>query len=90
MDTKIGIGVILVVGALVLVIGLLQRKASFLLRFLVRMVVGGAAIYFTNMCLASMGIALSVALNVFTLITVGALGIGGYGMLYAILLYINL
>lgn len=90
MDTKNGMFVILGVCVIVLSIGILQRKAAFLLRFLVRTVVGGVAIYATNYCLAAVGIAAAVGINLFTLFIVGALGIGGYGALYAILLYINL
>ena len=90
MDTSTGIVLIIVACALVLAIGVLRRKAAFLLHFLVRMLVGGMAIYVTNGCLASAGITLAVGLNLFNLLIVGCLGTGGFGMLYAILLYINL
>ena len=90
MNTSTGIILIIAACALVLVIGALRRKAAFLLHFLVRMLVGGMAIYFTNGCLASVGIGLAVGLNLFTLCVVGCLGTGGFGMLYAILLYMNL
>ena len=36
------------------------------------------------------GIGLAVGLNLLSLCVVGGLGIGGFGMLYAILLYMNL
>ena len=90
MDTSTGIILIIAACALVLVIGALRRKAAFLLHFLVRMLVGGMAIYVTNGCLASAGIGLSVGLNILNLCIVGCLGTGGFGMLYAILLYMNL
>ena len=48
------------------------------------------AIYMTNGWLASAGIGLAVGLNALTLCIVGCLGTGGFGMLYAILLYMNL
>lgn len=90
MDTSTGVLLIVAACAAVLVIGVLRRKAAFLLHFLVRMLIGGMAIYITNGCLASAGIGLAVGLNIFSLFTVGSLGIGGFGMLYAILLYMNL
>ena len=90
MDTSTGIILIIAACALVLVIGVLRRKAAFLLHFFVRMLVGGMAIYMTNGWLASAGIGLAVGLNALTLCIVGCLGTGGFGMLYAILLYMNL
>ncbi|MDD6037841.1 MAG: pro-sigmaK processing inhibitor BofA family protein [bacterium] len=90
METSIAMMVIIGACILVLAIGLLQRKAAFLLRFLVRALVGAVAIYVTNGCLATAGIALAVGLNIWNLCVVGTLGIGGFGMLYAILLYMNL
>ena len=90
MQTTTGIILIIAACALVLTIGFLRRKAAFLLRFLVRMFVGGMAIYITNGCLASAGIGLAVGLNIVNLCIVGCLGTGGFGLLYAILLYMNL
>ena len=90
MSTSTGIMLIITACALVLIIGVLRRKAAFLLHFLVRMLVGGMSIYFINGCLSSAGLGLAVGLNLFTLCVVGCLGTGGLGMLYAILLYMNL
>lgn len=90
MDTSTGMILIIAACVLVLIIGVLRRKAAFLLRFFVRMLVGGMAIYITNGCLASVGISVAVGLNIWNLCIVGCLGTGGFGMLYAILLYMNL
>lgn len=90
MDTSTGMILIIAACVLVLIIGVLRRKAAFLLRFFVRMLVGGMAIYITNGCLASAGISVAVGLNIWNLCIVGCLGTGGFGMLYAILLYMNL
>ena len=90
MSTSTGIMLIITACALVLIIGVLRRKAAFLLHFFVRMLVGGMAIYVTNGCLASAGIGLAVGLNILNLCIVGCLGTGGIAMLYAILLYMNL
>ena len=90
MNTSTGVILIIAACVLVLAIGVLRRKAAFLLHFLVRMLVGGMAIYMPNSCLASVGIGLAVGLNALNLCIVGCLGTGGFGMLYAILLYMNL
>ena len=90
MSTSTGIMLIITACALVLIIGVLRRKAAFLLHFFVRMLVSGMAIYVTNGCLASAGIGLAVGLNILNLCIVGCLGTGGFAMLYAILLYMNL
>ena len=90
MSTSTGIMLIITACALVLIIGVLRRKAAFLLHFFVRMLGGGMAIYVTNGCLASAGIGLAVGLNILNLCIVGCLGTGGFAMLYAILLYMNL
>ena len=90
MNTSTGAILIIAACVLVLVIGVLRRKAAFLLHFLVRMLVGGMAIYFINGCLSSAGLGLAVGLNILSLCVVGCLGTGGLGMLYAILLYMNL
>ena len=90
METTTGIFLIIAACAAVLMIGYLRRKAAFLLHFLVRMFVGAVAIYLTNGWLASAGISLAVGLNLMNLCIVGCLGTGGFGILYAILLYMNL
>ncbi len=90
MDTMTGMLLIAAACAAVLLIGIMHRKAAFLLNFLVRMIVGALAITATNSALASVGVSAFVGLNVWSLFTVGTLGIGGFGMLYAILLYMNL
>ena len=53
MNTSTGVLLIIAACALVLVIGVLRRKAAFLLHFFVRILVGGMAIYMTNGWLAS-------------------------------------
>ncbi len=90
MDTMTGMLLIVAACAAVLIISVMRRKAAFLLRFLVRMIIGAFAIMATNSALATAGLSVFVGLNVWSLLTVGTLGIGGFGMLYAILLYMNL
>ena len=90
MDTMTGMLLIVAACAAVLIISVMRRKAAFLLRFLVRMIIGAFAIMATNSALATAGLSVFVGLNVWSLLTVGTLGIGGFGMLYAILLHMNL
>ena len=90
MDTSTGMLVIVAACVAVLIIVVLRRKAAFLLHFFVRMLVGAVAIYFTNGWLSAAGIGLAVGLNLLNLCIVGGLGIGGFGMLYAIVLYMSL
>lgn len=89
MNKEIGIAVILGICVLVLLIGLLKRKAGFLLNFVVRVVVGGVAIYGTNQFFLSQGSSIAVGINPTSLITIGLLGFGGYGLLYGIIIYQN-
>lgn len=90
MDTMTGMLLIVTACVAVLFISIMRRKAAFLLHFLVRVIVGAFAIMATNSALASVGVSVFVGLNLWSLLTVGTLGIGGFGMLYAILLYMNL
>lgn len=90
MSTSYAIGWMLLACAAVLLIGVLQRKAAFLLRFLVRALVGAAAIFLADKGLVAIGLGIYVGLSVWNLAIVGCLGIGGLGLLYAILLYMNL
>ena len=90
MDTMTGMLLIVAACVAVLFISIMRRKAAFLLHFLVRVIVGAFAIMATNSALASVGVSVFVGLNLWSLLTVGTLGIGGFGMLYVILLYMNL
>lgn len=55
-----------------------------ILNFLLRMVFGAIGIQIINAILISQNIAVFVGLNVWTLLTVGSLGISGLGLLYGI------
>lgn len=74
---------------LVLLIGVLRRKAEILLNIIVRMVVGLFAIYACNQFFAQMGIPVAVGMNPLSAGTVGLLGIGGFALLYGIVFYSN-
>ena len=54
------------------------------LNFLLRMVFGAIGIQIINIIFVSQNIAIFVGLNIWTLLTVGSLGISGLGLLYGI------
>lgn len=87
MNKEIGSIAIVVICLLVVCVGLLKKRAEFLLTFLVRMVVGGIAIFFTNKFFASQEIDLMVGINPISILTVGILGTGGFALLYGIMIY---
>lgn len=75
---------------MVLIMGALKQRARVVFGFLARMAIGGVGIYFCNLLLAKQHISVSVGLNPVSLLTVGALGISGFALLYGILFYQNL
>lgn len=87
MDRETGMLVMVGICALVLGIGFLRRKAEILLNFLVRSMLGAMGIYAMNMILTELGIPGAVGLNPLSILTVGSLGTGGFGLLYGILFY---
>lgn len=87
MDTKTGMAAVLIICGIVLVIGFLRRRAEIVLNFLVRAVLGSIGIYCMNLLFAEVGISAAVGINPLSLLTVGTLGTGGFGLLYGIVLY---
>ncbi len=73
--------------ALVLLIGLLKRKAAIVLNIFVRVIVGCVAILFFNDFLQKQGIPVSAGINPLNLLTLGSLGTGGFALIYGILFY---
>ncbi len=73
--------------ALVLLIGLLKRKAEMLLNIIVRIIVGCVAMIFFNDFLQQQGIPISAGLNPLNILTIGSLGTGGFALIYGILFY---
>ncbi len=86
MDLKYAVITIAGVCGLVLLIGLLRKKAEFVLNFFVRMVVGLVCVYIANSILAHRGIDIAVGLNAVSALTLGSLGFGGFLLLYGVLL----
>ena len=73
--------------ALVLLIGMLKRKAAVVLNIFVRVIVGCVGIIFLNDFLQKQGIPVSAGINPLNLLTLGSLGTGGFALIYAILFY---
>ena len=55
-----------------------------ILNFLLRIVMGVIAIYTCNTLLGNLGVAIYVGINVINLLTIGVLGISGFGLIFAI------
>ncbi|MBQ8280375.1 MAG: pro-sigmaK processing inhibitor BofA family protein [Roseburia sp.] len=84
MDVKVSMEILAGVCGLVLVILIMRKKAQFFLQFLLRTGFGAVAILWINSLLMQQGIAVSVGLNLVTLLTSGSLGIPGVALLFAI------
>ena len=80
---------LIIIGMLVVVIfiGAIRRRAEWVINFLLRMVMGTIGIYFINYVLAYYGLAFDVAINPFSILTSGFLGIPGLAVLYGINFY---
>ena len=84
MEQKYGAVIILSMCVVVLLIGMMKKKAERILNFFVRMVVGLVCVYFLNSFLQANGVAVAVGINPLSAITLGSLGTGGFALLYGI------
>lgn len=84
-----GTGILLIVGAcvLVLLIGAVRGRMEWLLNVVMRGILGTVAMYFVNSTLASIGISLGVGINAVTVLTSGILGLPGLMALYGLGIY---
>ena len=55
-----------------------------ILNFFLRMVMGVIGIYTVNSLLGSLGVAIYAGINLINLLTIGMLGISGFGLVFAI------
>ena len=55
-----------------------------ILNFLIRMVFGAIGIYTCNTLLSVLGVAVYAGINFLNLLTVGVLGISGFGLVFAV------
>ena len=86
METKYGIWIIVGVCLLILLIGILKKKAEIVLNFAARMVVCFICSYFLNSFFAARGLDVAIGVNLFSALTFGTLGFCGMAALYGILL----
>lgn len=87
MEIQTGVWLIIGVCAIVLVMGALKKRVEWLMNFVMRSVLGTAAIYFINSALAGVGITMGVGVNIFTVLTTGILGFPGLLALYGISIF---
>lgn len=55
-----------------------------ILNFLLRIVMGVIGIYVCNTLLGTLGVGIYVGINLVSLLTIGILGISGFGLVFAI------
>lgn len=84
MDVRMSMQILAGVCGLVLLILVMKKKMQFFLNFLLRTGVGAVVILWVNSILLKQGIAVSVGLNLWSLLTSGSLGIPGVALLFAI------
>jgi inhibitor of the pro-sigma K processing machinery len=87
MENLGGMAAIVGVCALVLVIGVLGKRAEWLVNFVMRAVMGSVGIYFLNYLFTLQNISLAVGINPATVLTSGILGFPGLVVLYGINLF---
>lgn len=84
MDIKISMQILAAVCGLVLLMLVMKKQMQFFLNFLLRAGVGAAMIMWLNNVFLKQGIAVSVGLNFWSLLTSASLGIPGVALLFAI------
>lgn len=87
MEEKYGIYIIIGMCLLILLIGLMKKKAELVLNFFVRMVIGLVCVYFFNNFLELQGIPVRAGINPVNALVLGTLGTGGLALLYGISFY---
>jgi inhibitor of the pro-sigma K processing machinery len=87
MENLGGMAAIVGVCVLVLVIGVLGKRAEWLVNFVMRAVMGSVGIYFLNYLFTLKNISLAVGINPATVLTSGILGFPGLVVLYGINLF---
>lgn len=64
-----------------------EKKTPWILKFFLRAVLGAGIILFVNQILVDKNIAVTVAINMFSIVIAGLLGVPGICAMYGILLY---
>lgn len=87
MENYYSVVAIAIICALVLLMGTMKQKTGFVSTFVLRGFVGSVGICIVNEILREQGITLLPGINPVTVLTVGLLGISGFGLIYGILFY---
>ncbi len=85
MNTQVALLEVVGVCVLILLIGILKKKAEILLNFATRAVVCFIVAYFVNTFFAARGWDVAIGFNLISLLTFGSLGFSGMAALYGIL-----
>lgn len=86
-DNMLSGAVIIGICTVLLLVGVMRKKAEWLLNIIMRSILGTIAIYFINGALAGAGLALGVGINPYTVLTSGILGFPGLVAIYGIGFY---
>lgn len=87
MENYYGVIAIAIICALVLLMGTMKQKTGIISTFVLRGFVGAVGICVVNEILREQGINVTPGVNPVTVLTVGLLGISGFGLIYGILFY---
>ena len=87
MENYYGIAAIAGICVVVLLMGTMKQKAGWISVFILRSILGIVGICVTNSLLESLGISVAAGINPVNVLTIGTLGIGGFGLVYGILFY---
>ena len=90
MDTNAGIYLIVGILAVVLIIGAMKSRAEWIIKFMLRGVLGMMTIYFLNIFLGDVVPGMGIGYNPITFLTTGILGFPGLVVLYGINFYMLL
>ncbi len=87
MENYYGIAAIAGICALVLLMGMMKQKTGWMSVFILRCVGGTVGICAVNAILENLGISVAAGINPVNILTIGTLGISGFGLVYGILFY---
>ena len=87
MEQEYGMIAIAGICLVVVFMGIMKKKARAAATFLSRAAVGIVGISVVYMMLEAQGIAIVVGVNPVSALTIGILGISGFALLYAIMIY---
>ena len=87
MEQEYGMIAIAGICLVVLLMGMMKKKAKVVAVFFCRAAVGAVGISVVNQMLATKGIAIAVGINPVSALTIATLGMSGFALLYGIMLY---